>query len=64
MTDVMTDVVTAVVICGLLALWFIASRQSALDRATAANRARDAVDRRPDDTPPVLKAKTWTGVDR
>ena len=51
------DVVTAIVLCGVLALWFIASRQTALDRAERAERARDALDQRPDDTPPVLKAR-------
>lgn len=60
----MTDVVVALVVCGVLAIAALWSRQGVVDRTTAAGRVRDAVDRRPDDTPPVLKAKTWIGVTR
>ena len=60
----MTDIIVALVACAVLAIAALWSRQGVVDRATAAGRVRDAVNRRPDDTPPVLKAKTWIGARR
>lgn len=55
------DIVLAVVVCGALVLWFVSSRQSVLDRVEQAERARSALERRPDDTPTLLKARIWKG---
>ncbi len=56
--------IIAILACAAIVLWCIWSRQAVLDRVTASEQARTALDRRPDDTPPVVKAKVWTGVDR
>lgn len=55
------DAVSAVTVFGTVTLWAVWSRQAAADRTSAADRVRRSLDRRPDDTPPLLKAQIWKG---
>lgn len=57
----MVDAVSAVILFGVVALWAAWSRQAVLDRSAGADRVRRSLDRRPDDTPTVLKARIWQG---
>lgn len=55
------DAVSVVILFGAVALWVVWSRQAVVERTEAADRIRRSLDRRPDNTPNILKAKIWQG---